>query len=396
MSDLSHSISNSRSPSPSPEPQPQPAPAEKRKVSIVYSAPKRIKVSPEEIALEKAILDFMNKVHRKFGMKIEDYLKKIVALLSPASDKEIDSSLLEQALNVCQIIADGVNAKNTDPEWQTTKEAIMQNLTQDLDMNTEDSLKYIISYFEECHQIMMRSIENKDKDSEQAENEEYGDFITSSYDEMVHLQNLILNKPDKIRYKAEDSQLVYIPPQIKDWENLQTLSLPRNKVRYFPPQVSQMKALTKLSLKDSSIVTLPKNITKFPNLKKLVLEGNSLTDLPSAILDLKKLESLDISNNEFQHFPDILFKMTSLRVLKIGGQTFTSLPTEIEQLVHLEILDLSVNNLTDLPDALLKLEKLKLLSLEGMPWLKWSPLLQTLHDRGCEIIGVEPDDEAKK
>lgn len=396
MSDLSHSISKSRSSSPNPEPQAQPAAAKKRKVSVVYSAPKRVKSSPEEIAVEKAILDFMNRVQEKFGMRIEDYLKQIVALLPPVTKKEIDPSLLAQALNVCRIIADGLNAKNTDPEWHTTKEAIMQNLTQDLEMSTKDSLKYIISFFEQCHKVMPLTIENHNNDDQCTANEEYGAFITSSYDEMVDLQNLILNKPDKIRYKPESSHLVYIPPQIKDWANLQTLSLPRNKVRYFPPQVSQMKALTKLSLKYNSIETLPKNITKFPNLKKLVLEENSLTDLPSEILDLKKLESLIISVNKFQHFPVILFKMTSLRELKIGGHNFTSLPTEIEQLVNLETLDLSVNNLTDLPDALLKLEKLRLLILEGMPWLTWSPLLQTLHDRGCEIMGVEPDDVAKK
>jgi hypothetical protein len=87
---------------------------------------------------------------------------------------------------------------------------------------------------------------------------------------------------------------------------------------YFPPSMSNLKSLRKISLSVSD-------------------------NVPAFIGTLKDLTHLDISHNKLGELPDFIGNLTELKELNLHSTWITKLPGWVKNLKNLKSLDLSSN-----------------------------------------------------
>ena len=84
------------------------------------------------------------------------------------------------------------------------------------------------------------------------------------------------------------------PKEIKQFPNLKTLDLSKNKIKSFPDSLAFLSSLLRLNLSRNKIEFIPTNIGLLESIEQLDLWDNYIADLPEELADLKNLKLLDI------------------------------------------------------------------------------------------------------
>ena len=146
---------------------------------------------------------------------------------------------------------------------------------------------------------------------------------------------------------------------------------------------NHLHALKTLTLKCLDIPELPPEIKQFRNLEELSITDCYITSIPPEIRTLGKLKKLNLSYNgkwEFQDNPHLdkiyvplegipktLGNLTALEELVLDNNGLTEVPSELGQLINLKILSLSNNKLRAIPEEIKGLEHLKELNIARNP-----------------------------
>ncbi len=187
-----------------------------------------------------------------------------------------------------------------------------------------------------------------------------GENLLQIPDEVFELENLeVLN----LSY----NQLEDIPDQITNLHKLTSLHLIGNKFVTIPEPISKLRQLTILALYENQIATIPDSIAELQNLLWLDLDNNQLETIPENIFELKNLMKLYVSYNELSTVPDSISKLKKLTSLKLSGNYFTSIPDEICKLRSLKHLNFNKNRIRNISPNIVNLRNLKTLNLINNP-----------------------------
>lgn len=100
--------------------------------------------------------------------------------------------------------------------------------------------------------------------------------------------------------------LAKIPNSLFEFEDLESLSLEFNQIKYIPEEFSTLKSLKTLNLAYNELTTFPESIIKLPSLEFLALDNNYITTLPESIRDFISLKELYIRMNNINRIPPFL------------------------------------------------------------------------------------------
>ncbi len=150
-------------------------------------------------------------------------------------------------------------------------------------------------------------------------------------------------------------RLTQLPPEIAELKTLTKLSLFGNKLTQLPPYIGELENLEELDLSYNLLIQLPPEIGELKNLKILNLTRNQLTKLPPEIGELKNLNYFYLSGNQITQLPPEIGKLKNLRTFYLSGNQLTQLPTEIGELKNLRALNLSDNPLTSPPPEIVSM-----------------------------------------
>ena len=126
-----------------------------------------------------------------------------------------------------------------------------------------------------------------------------------------------------------------------------------NRLDAWPPQLSAMTGLHRLSLYDNQLIELPDDMAGLHELRDLSIGNNRLTALPAALCRLTALESLNLGQNCITTLPESIDALQHLQMLDLGHNALTALPAALGRLPQLtQFLYLSNNQLREIPDAL--------------------------------------------
>lgn len=106
----------------------------------------------------------------------------------------------------------------------------------------------------------------------------------------------------------------------------------------------------------SNMIEIPMNILNFDNLMILNLSNNYIKELPDSFIQLKHLRILGLSNNEFDTIPEILFFMNNLVDLDLSYNKIVKIPTSITSAISPRYLNLRGNRINKLPYKYYKLK----------------------------------------
>ncbi|BBI17918.1 leucine-rich repeat domain-containing protein [Neochlamydia sp. S13] len=161
--------------------------------------------------------------------------------------------------------------------------------------------------------------------------------------------------------------LTYLPPEIGQLSELQTLSLNQNQLSSLPAEVGQLSQLKGLDLNQNQLTSLPVEIGQLSQLQELYLNRNQLTSLPAEVGRLDQLQWLYLSQNQLTALPTEIGQLSQLQGLYLNQNQLTALPAEIGQLSRLLWLELNQNQLTALPAEIGQLSDLQTLELAENP-----------------------------
>lgn len=177
-----------------------------------------------------------------------------------------------------------------------------------------------------------------------------------------------LKNPDAVYILVLDrKELTEVPPEIRRFKNLKSLSLFRNKIKRLPEFLPEL-GLISLDVNDNGLEEVPEviyrcttleeldmgsngiqqlsvAIAKLNKLKKLKLRMNKLDTLPAELSQLSYLEEIELYGNRFYRFPTVLTRCSSLKVIHLGSNGIKHLPGEIANMQKLKYIDLSYNEL---------------------------------------------------
>ncbi|CAF0888102.1 unnamed protein product [Brachionus calyciflorus] len=168
-------------------------------------------------------------------------------------------------------------------------------------------------------------------------------------------------------------------------ENLESLSLLKNKLDCFTKEMFQFENLKNIIFNENGLKLIDTNA--FSNLKKLetiyiINNGASIRIDESAFEGLDKLEILDLKNSEILSIDHLnLRDLKNLKVLVLSNNFLKNInPEIINRFVYLEVLDLIGNPELEFDIELINLHNLKCLFLEktGLKKLDIFPKLQAL------------------
>ncbi|WP_052436131.1 F-box protein, partial [Neochlamydia sp. EPS4] len=152
--------------------------------------------------------------------------------------------------------------------------------------------------------------------------------------------------------------LTYLPSEIYQLSQLQTLDLNQNQLTSLPAEIGQLSQLQTLKLSQNQLTSLPAEIGQLSQLQTLKLSQNQLTSLPAEIRQLSELQTLELDQNQLTSLPAEIGQLSQLQWLYLYHNQLTSLPAQIGQLSQLQKLDLNQNQLTALPAVIGQLSEL--------------------------------------
>ncbi|GMT18961.1 hypothetical protein PFISCL1PPCAC_10258 [Pristionchus fissidentatus] len=127
---------------------------------------------------------------------------------------------------------------------------------------------------------------------------------------------------------------------------LEHLDLSSNRLGSFPPPLSQLSHLTRLSLAGNQLDTLSIHIRLLVNLNSLDLSNNWLSDLPFQLTECTYLTHLNLSFNRFKKIPNTLFHLKGVTTWKLAGNEISSFDVPSEIIQKIDKLDLRRNCIT--------------------------------------------------
>ena len=150
-------------------------------------------------------------------------------------------------------------------------------------------------------------------------------------------------------------RLTQLPPEITELKNLTKLSLSGNQLTQLPLEIGELENLEELDLSYNRLTQLPPEIGELKNLKILNLTRNQLTQLPPEIGELKNLNYFYLSVNHLTQLPPEIGKLKNLRSFYLSSNQLTQLSTEIGELKNLRALYLPENPLTSPPPEIVSM-----------------------------------------
>lgn len=175
-----------------------------------------------------------------------------------------------------------------------------------------------------------------------------------------------LRNPEKVirfqGYRIEDAARL---ARIREFRNLQSLSISLSNVEHLIPRLAELKDLQEISFQACNILEFPEGILSLSHLRSLSLGNNGLRTLPDGLCNLVKLEKLGFSQNELKRVPDKIGQLTGLKVLGLSYNQIEAIPECIGELAQLEYLFLDVNELEELPATVGRLIQLRNLNVRS-------------------------------
>jgi len=134
-----------------------------------------------------------------------------------------------------------------------------------------------------------------------------------------HSLESALGSPNSVKHLYLDEKgYSTVPPEIKQFINMDYLSLAGNKITQLPQWLSQNDNVVFLCLDGNQIEVIPSRLLEMKKLKWLYLAGNKISSLPPDIGKLNTLLELDLANNNLTDIPDEISQLTNLGVLSLG------------------------------------------------------------------------------
>jgi Leucine-rich repeat (LRR) protein len=172
--------------------------------------------------------------------------------------------------------------------------------------------------------------------------------------------------PDLRHVDLGNTGLQEFPPVLLGLRQLTTLSLTRNAIRDYPPELAGMASLVHLDLSHGPLEELPAALLGLRGLQRLNLNSNEALRLPPDLGALvESLTHLDLSHTGQQEFPRVLLSLAHLKELDLTANEIAELPQDIDKLESLERLVLVSTALDGrLPDSLRNCSRLEVLDLD--------------------------------
>jgi internalin A len=138
--------------------------------------------------------------------------------------------------------------------------------------------------------------------------------------------------------KGSSDRLKRLPPEILDLRHLTKLDLSGHDLWRLPKEISRLENLRELYLNRNERLVLPKTLGDMPNLTRLgmsdvISAGRLRFGLPGT------LEYLDLSATGLETIPPQILDLPGLRELDLGWNRFDVVPREIELLTSLRSLN---------------------------------------------------------
>ena len=196
-------------------------------------------------------------------------------------------------------------------------------------------------------------------------------FVSSDDDEFY--LDLDAYREDFCQLSAKElwiEGLITTFPRCSEDSNLATslkkLELERNhRLESLPPEIGNFQKLETLILELNRKIQLPQELNKLSNLKELGLPHNNLNTLPD-IDNLTNLRILDLGLNNFKNFPETITSLENLEELWLNHNKLTKIPSSIGKMKGLKKFSLMHNKeLEEIEDGFFDLENLEELSLWG-------------------------------
>lgn len=111
-----------------------------------------------------------------------------------------------------------------------------------------------------------------------------------------------------------------------------------------------------VSLELFDIPYIPKSIGQLVKLKSLEIESSYIDDLPQEISNLKALTELTLRLENMKIFPSWILDLKDLVYLDLFGAGIEEIPVNIDRLKKLKVIDLSCTHLKKIPRTILNLQ----------------------------------------
>ncbi len=179
----------------------------------------------------------------------------------------------------------------------------------------------------------------------------------------IYLNNKMPNEISTVL--LNNNLMSELPPMISMFQNVQTLDLSSNQLRFLSQEVCKLTNLRNLIVKDNFLEdnSLPKDLNNLTKLETINFSGNLFTQFPYQLLDMQSLKEIYLGSNKICSLPRGYENLQMLEVLYLGGNQIKVIPDEFAELRNLTSLNLSNNQLQSLPNSLMRLKHLKNLAL---------------------------------
>lgn len=144
--------------------------------------------------------------------------------------------------------------------------------------------------------------------------------------------------------ELSESNLEYLPTQLKELRTLLSLNIRKNNLTEIPEWIGNLKNLTSLVATHNSIQTLPASFTKLQQLRVLNLENNALHALPESFGLLESLQELCLHHNPLMYIPESFGQLQKLELLDLPACAILAIPNSIQNLRRLK--EIYINDYT--------------------------------------------------
>jgi Leucine-rich repeat (LRR) protein len=207
----------------------------------------------------------------------------------------------------------------------------------------------------------------------------------------------VLNAAQSRSFSANSLDIVFFPPEVCKYGELETLDLGNNNMSVIDPIVGNLTGLTYLSLQQNKICAMPWELGRLMRLCSIDISRNVLAELPPVLNAITSLKKLDCSNNQISTIPMGISSLLFLEELIAHHNPLTALPISLYKMVKLQVIDVSHCQLASLPGSLGRLSCLKRLSLGHNLHISVfpasiveCPVLENVDLSHCSLIAIDP------
>ena len=124
----------------------------------------------------------------------------------------------------------------------------------------------------------------------------FSSFTLLAQEEVIYksLDAALANPSQVYQLQLRRKGFTEFPKELKEFPNLRTLDLSKNKIKSFPDSLAFLSSLLSLNLSRNNIEIIPAYIGLLESLEQLDLWDNYIAELPEQLADLKNLTLIDI------------------------------------------------------------------------------------------------------